>query len=118
MMKSIRRILVLVALVFGFGMTAVTVHAPIAKADLVDDANKGKEEAEAFGLGAIGIALIVSIAGTVFCILFPPTRRFGIALLSGLLILVFIVIVSKGSSIGETIRDIAGADSVTDILSK
>ncbi len=117
-MSFVKKILVLMTLALGVGITSLAVHAPIAQADLVDDANQGKEQAEEFGLGAIGIALVLSIAGTVFCILFPPTRRFGIALGSGLLILIVMVIVSKSTSIGETLGDIVGSDSVTDIFSK
>jgi hypothetical protein len=118
MMSFVRKILVLMTLAFGLGVVTAPIHTPVAKADLVDDANKGREEAEEFGLGAIGIGLVLAIAGTVFCILFPPTRRFGIALGSGLLILIVMVIISKSTSIGETLGDIVGADSVTDIFSK
>ena len=118
MMKAIQKILVVAALIFGFGLAATAVHTPMARADLVDDANKGKEEAEKFGMGAVGIALVLAIARTVFCLLFPPTRRFGIALGTGVLILILAVIISKSTSIGETLGGIVGADSVTDIFTK
>lgn len=114
-MKGLRRILVLFALVFGFGVSSF-VHEPVAMANLVDDANKGHAETEKFALGMVGIALVLAIALTVACLIFPPTRRFGIGIGSGLVILLVAVIITKSTSIGDTLGDVVGADSVTDIF--
>jgi hypothetical protein len=115
MMKGLRRGLMLLALVFGF-VAVSFVHEPVAMANLVDDANKGHAEAEKFALGMVGIAVVLGIALTVACLIFPPTRRFGIAIGSGLVILLVAVILTKSTSIGTTLGEVVGADSVTDIF--
>ncbi len=118
MKALIQRIMIVLALLFGVGLAAVTVHVPVSKADIVDDTETGQEKAEKWALAVVMIGLVIAIAGAVFCILFPPARRLGFALIGGLLILVLAVIIAKNSEIGTTIKQITGADSVKDIFSK
>lgn len=118
MKTFVQKIMLVIALVFGVGITAATVDVPTLKADIVDDTEEGQEKAEKWALAVVTIGIVIAIAGAVFCVLFPPARRLGFALIGGLLILVLAVIIAKNSEIGVTIKQITGADSVKDIFSK
>ena len=117
-MNCIRKILFIV-MIFSVFAALTVVATEIAQAgDLVSQINEGKDAANQGGLGVIGIALILAIAGSISLTIFQPTRRFGIALGIGLCIVVFGVIISKQTSIGETIANITNANNVTEILSQ
>lgn len=117
-MNIIRKFLCVI-IVFACLSAVTLLHSEVAYAgDLVSQINQGKEAANSGGLGVIGIAMILAIAGAISLTIFQPTRRFGIALGVGLGIVVLGIIISKQTSIGETISNITNANNVTDILSE
>lgn len=117
-MNDIRKVLIIAMIFYGFAAASILISEAAMANDLVSQINEGKEAANEGGLGVIGIALILSIAGSISLTIFQPTRRFGIALGIGLCIVVFGVIISKQTSIGETISNITNANDVTEILSE
>lgn len=116
MKALVRKLLFLMVIAFGYGLVPAASFEPVAKANLVDDVTTGKAQAQKFGMGAVTIAVILGVVATVVCLIFPPTRRFGFAVGSGMVMLIVLVMISKGTSIGDVLGDLIGSDNPVDIF--